>query len=160
MARERRRPERYRPWEREPEPEAKTKREQAARATTWEEWEAAQPLNGVVLPLPLALDWQRGGLVPPGFLMVRCLCFVTLCRPATWQGLAWNSTHRHPIRPSFTVGDRCPQCGAPYQRIAHRDDPYVIDLELPEQEGWREYWAARGLLDWAAGRNIPVPPEA
>jgi hypothetical protein len=129
--------------------------EQAAAATSWAEWFAAERLGNPhgtpVHPVPWALDWQRNPAapLPPGYVLARCLCLVTVARRPDWHGQVRDSHGRlrFPVGPAVAVGDLCERtlgpdgawhgCGAPLRQIAHRGAPYVFDFLLRDPDPHR-----------------------
>jgi hypothetical protein len=108
-----------------------TTREDAAAATTWEEWVASQQLGSAglyaarVWPLPYALDWQRNpdAPCPPGFVWARCLCNARPVREATVR--RYRPVCGWQLSPEEETGAaRYAGCGAPLVRVARPDDPY------------------------------------
>lgn len=122
-----------------PRHRAPTKAELRQAAQSWEAWlrggDKIGRYGGQVDRPPHHLDWQRNtaAAVPPGFIWVRCLCFSLLVRPPSFHGQVRSHVTGAIVRtvgPAVTVGDPCPTCGAPLQRIVDRDDPYPWPFDL------------------------------
>lgn len=116
-----------------------TTRDDAAAATTWEEWVASQVVGSAgqyaarVHPLPYALDWRRNpdAPPPPGCVWARCLCGVRPIREATWRRYRAICGWRLDDDPD-TGERRWTGCAAPFVRVARPGDPYPpVNIDNP-----------------------------
>lgn len=166
-----------------PQARYRTWAEQAAAATSWPEWFAAErlgnPYGTPVHPLPPALDWQRNPAapLPPDYVWARCLCMTTVVRPPGWHGQV-RDVHgrlRYPVGPAVTVGDLCERtqdsggtwhgCGAPLRQVRGPGEPYVFDFTLRDPDRHRcgrcPACLAHQVGQAAPGRRlhaVPAPP--
>lgn len=148
------------------EAETRTSLQAAMAATTWAEWEAAQPAPSAwgskVTPVPWALNWQRNpeAPLPPGYVWLACLCITWAGRPPSWRGQVGNyfgdDRRARQIGPAVKPGDICDRCRVPIVQLAKRTDPYPRVVVIPDPGETIPRGAPKAVLDWARRRGFPV----